>query len=173
MRIIFKITRGLLDNLREDLARPHAFAAERVGFLSCRAAKLAPSGLVILAREYHAVADSDYIEDSRVGAMMNSEAIRKAMQVAYSNGVGVFHVHMHDHYGRPGPSKTDLRETSKFVPDFWHVRPQMPHGAVIISRDGVSGRCWYPGHRVPCEIDEFVVVGPKLDVIRSSKCTTD
>src|SRR5262245_26516500 len=36
MTIIFKITDTLTNNVREDLHRPHSFAAERVGFLLCR-----------------------------------------------------------------------------------------------------------------------------------------
>jgi hypothetical protein len=162
MRILFKITGRLLESITEDLRRPHAFAAERVGFISCRVGKLPPNGLVILAQEYHPVADGDYVEDAGVGAMMNSAAIRKALQFAYGREVGMFHVHMHGHSGMPVPSSIDLRETAKFVPDFWHVRPELPHGAVIVSKDGVSGRCWYPGHQTPREISEIVIIGSKL-----------
>ena len=97
MRVLFKITSSLLEIVRGDLLRPHAFAFERVGFLSCRFADLKPFGLIILACDYLSVADGDYVKDSTVGAMMGSEAIRKALQFAYKNDVGMFHVHMHDH----------------------------------------------------------------------------
>jgi hypothetical protein len=169
MRTILKITSGLLQRVRADLVRPHSFAAERVGFLSCRMAKLAPNGLLILVQDYQPVADSDYVDDSSVGAMMSSNAIREALQFAYRNEVGMFHVHMHNHRGRPRPSMTDLGETAKFVPDFWHVRPDMPHGAVILSMDEISGRYWFPGANRPSDIEEFVTVGPKLVFTRGSK----
>src|SRR3989441_3753775 len=162
MKVLFKITSSLLKRVREDLVRTHEFAAERVGFLSWRAAKLRPRGLVILAHDYHPVSDNDYVNDSTVGAMMGSEAIRKALQFAYGNEVGMAHVHMHDHCGSPCPSRTDLSETAKFVPDFWHVKPQMPHGAIIVSRDSISGRCWYPGRSKPVSISKLTIVGPRL-----------
>jgi hypothetical protein len=162
VRILFKITSSLLELIRADVLRPHAFALERVGFLACRPARLKPSGLIILACDYLPVADSDYVEDATVGAMMGSAAIRKALQFAYNNDVGMFHVHMHGHSGSPRPSSTDFDETAKFVPDFWHVKPKMPHGAFILSRDSISGRCWYPGCTKPIPISKLAVVGPQL-----------
>ena len=85
--------------------RPHPFAAERVGFLACRAGRLDGGGIVILAADYDPVADEDYVDDLRVGAMMGPAAIRKALQRAYNDGRGdlsLFHVHMHEHSGLPG-----------------------------------------------------------------------
>jgi len=157
------MTASLLHRVREDLRRPHEFAAERVGFLSCRVGALEePRGLIILAHDYLSVADGDYVNDSTVGAMMGSEAIRKALQFAYNNEVGMFHVHVHNHCGMPRPSHTDLNETAKFVPDFWHVRPQMAHGAIIVSRDSLSGCCWSPGQAKPADIVKFTIVGPRI-----------
>ena len=152
--------------MREDLLRPHEYAAERVGFIICGVGKVEPSGFVILAHSYCSVADEDYVDDPTVGAMMGPGAIRKAMQLAYTNKVAMFHVHLHDHVGHPKPSSTDRRETAKFVPDFWNVRPEMPHGAVILSRDWLSGRCWYPGRSEPIEIADVTVVGARLVWIR-------
>jgi hypothetical protein len=34
MKVTFKITNGLLDEVQADLLSPHAFAHERVGFIS-------------------------------------------------------------------------------------------------------------------------------------------
>jgi hypothetical protein len=103
-----------IDAVRDDLYRRHRFAAERVGFLACRAARLANNGLIILATEYHPVADDDYVEDPTVGAMMGARAIRVAMQLAYNGGredTSVFHIHMHDRAGYPVFSQTDLTES--------------------------------------------------------------
>src|SRR5437867_11322956 len=101
MTIKFKMTGRLYRAMQHDLVRPHPFAAERVGFISCRVGALLPEGLIILAHEYHPVNDADYLNDEAVGAMMGPAAIRKALQFAYNNPVSMFHVHMHDHACRP------------------------------------------------------------------------
>lgn len=118
-----------------------------------------PEGVVILAHDYRPVEDADYIDDPTVGAMMGPAAIRKGLEFALNNQVGIFHVHMHEHTGRPGFSRTDARESAKFVPDFWNVRPEMPHGALVVSKDSLYGKCWYPCMAAPIEIGEFVMVG--------------
>ena len=145
MTIIFRATSMLLADVRGDLHRPHPFAAERVGFLVCRAGRLPDYGLVLLAAGYDPVADEDYIADPSVGAMMGPTAIRKALQRAYNGGaedLSIFHVHMHGHRGRTGFSDVDDRESRKFVPDFFNVAPAMPHGAVVLSLDQAVGLCW-------------------------------
>jgi hypothetical protein len=169
MRVAFKITRTLLGNVYDDLRRRHPFAAERVGFLSCRVGALKPGGWVVLAHEFHSVADADYLRDHSVGAMMGPDAIRKALQVALSREVCMFLVHIHEHRGRPGFSGTDLRETAKFVPDFWHVRPHMVHGAVVLSIDSVAGLCWHPQAPAPICISEFSLVGAPMRLVRELK----
>jgi hypothetical protein len=168
MRVAFKITRALLTNILEDLRRPHSFAAERVGFLSCRVGGLKPSGFVVLAHDFHSVADDDYLRDNTVGAMMGAAAIRKAMQIALRSEVCIFHVHIHEHRGKPRFSKTDLLETAKFVPDFWHVRPHLIHGAVVLSQNSFVGLCWHPQYSKPFRISEFSVVGAPMSSERSA-----
>jgi len=168
MRVLFKIMDRLLEQVRLDLLRPHAFAAERVGFLVCGVAKLAPSGTVILAHSFRPVEDTDYVDDPTVGAMMGPGAIRKALEFALNNKVGMFHVHMHDHSGRTRFSLIDARESARFVPDFWNVRPGIPHGAAVLSRNSAFGMCWHPAVPVPIEIDEFVVVGSPMFFTRNS-----
>src|ERR1700675_4538998 len=83
MRILFKITGHLLREVKAQLARPHAFTSERVGFLLCRVGLLDDGGLIVLSHSVHDVADEDYIDDPTVGAMMGPAAIRKALQTAY------------------------------------------------------------------------------------------
>jgi hypothetical protein len=158
MTITFKITRQLFAAVCDDLRRPHSFAAERVGWLRCRVGNAPDGGLLVLAHDYCPVADDQYVRDRSVGAMMGSAAIRAALQLALKGDTCVFHVHLHDHNGQPGFSTTDARETAKFVPDFWHVSPNLPHGAVIFSNDSMCGRCWYPGGAA-VEITKFVIVG--------------
>jgi proteasome lid subunit RPN8/RPN11 len=141
MRIHLKLTNRLRDAILRDLGRPHPFAYERVGFISCRPATTS-SDLLIIAAAYHPVADEDYLPDDTVGAMMGPNAIRKALQYAYNNQVSMVHVHVHSHRGHPRFSSTDLRETANFVPDFFNVRPDLPHGALVLSADSAVFRCW-------------------------------
>ena len=162
MKIAYKITDGLVHTIRSDLNRTHRFALERVGFIACNASELANGGLLILAKEYFPVADEDYINDSTVGAMMGSAAIRKALQIAYSQDVSMFHVHMHEHRGIPSFSKVDLRESAKFIPDFWNVRPKLPHGTVVFSHNSAAGLCWLPQTRLSLPVTDITVTGSPL-----------
>lgn len=151
--------------MRKDLQKFHPFAHERVSFITCRFALASKGDLLVLAHEYYPVADDDYINDQRFGALINTTAFRKAMQIAYSENVGVFHVHLHSHQGKPMPSGIDVRETMNFVPDFFHVRPNLPHGAIILSLDSVSGRIWYPSGEGPLLINRFTIVGAPLSEV--------
>jgi hypothetical protein len=161
MRIRFKITTGLLASIRADLGRPHAFAYERVGFISAAVAWSA-WGVLVLAQEHHPVADEDYLPDPSVGAMMGPEAIRKAMELAFMKKVSIFHVHSHGGLGIPGFSGVDLRETAKFVPDFLKVAPEMIHGSVVLSDDAAAGQFWVSGNSEPEDVNEFVEVGAPM-----------
>ncbi len=164
MNVIVKMPRKLLDDVHQDLSRPHSFTLERVGFLSGRVGQWDGEGLVVLLHAYHLVADEDYEENNTVGAMMASSAIRKAMQFAYRNQVAMFHVHRHDHRGRPMFSRVDLQENAKFIPDFWHVCSSHPHGALLLSLDSMSGLCWCPSIAKPVPITEVVIVGAPMEV---------
>jgi hypothetical protein len=165
MTVLFRARDDLFKAVRHDLHRRHPFAAERVGFLLCRAGSLTGDGLVILAGGYHSVEDDDYLDDPKVGAMMGPAAIRKGMQRAYNGGaqdIGLFHVHMHEHRGVPGFSRVDLTESMKFVPDFFNAVPAMPHGAIVLSLDRAVGLCWRKRGNSPVAIDRFASVGAPL-----------
>jgi len=165
MKTHLRITREMLVNVRIDLARPHAFAHERVGFITCKFGSIDPSGVVILAQSYYPVADEDYIRDPRYGALIGSDAFRKAFQVAYNNNIGLFHIHMHPHQGVPRPSRIDLLETARFVPDFFNVRPALLHGALVLSRDSLSGRVWTSAHMPPKPITHITIVGAPIETL--------
>ena len=166
MKATFRIWSDLLGNIYTDLRQPHAFAGERVGFLTCRVGRLLGDDFVILAQQWHAVADEDYVDDASVGAMIGAAAFRKILQYGYNNPVSVFHVHLHEHNGIPRFSRTDERETSRFVPDFWNVRPDFPHGALVLSQNSIAGKCWYPLKCRPFPISEFRIVGAPLEWVR-------
>lgn len=162
MKIAFKMTDVFMQKIRADLKRPHAFAAERVGFIACNVSQLPENGLIILAKEYHSVADEDYLNDWSVGAMMGSAAIRKALQVAYSANMSMFHVHVHEHLGCPRFSRTDIRESEKFIPDFWNVQPELPHGTLLLSHNSAIGLCWIPDKPSIVPITDITVTGSPL-----------
>lgn len=167
MSVLFRSTEGFMERVRSDLMRPHPFAHERVGFITTRAAR-GLDHLVVFAEDYYPVADEDYLPSEAVGAMMGSEALRKALELALLKPVGVFHVHMHLLGRRLWFSPIDLREQVKYIPDFFKVRRNMPHGAIVLSPQSAAGRAWLsPDQIVP--IDEFNVVGAKLQVVRSSE----
>jgi|SRR6185312_1940276 len=166
MNIIYRATEELMQRVRHDLVRKHPFAEERVGFISVKAAKT-EKGILLLADNYFPVADSDYLYDNSVGAMMGPEAIRKALNIALLNPVGIIHVHMHFYPGRLWFSRTDLREQLKFVPDFFKVRRDMPHGAMVLSPHTAAGRVWLSQDLIE-PIAEFNIVGSQLRISRSA-----
>lgn len=161
LTIQLKITRQLLRAIRHDLARRHPFASERVGFIS---AGLSSAGddLWILARSYRTVVDNDYLPDPSVGAMMGPEAIRKALQWAMSEKVAIFHVHTHGGRGQLGFSDVDLREQAKFVPNFFQMAPQCPHGVLVLSDDSVYGHIWLDENEPYEVITSFGEIGAPL-----------
>jgi hypothetical protein len=168
MKLDFRITTTLLDQIHIDLSRPHRFAAERVGFVACRVANLLPDGLTILAESYLPVAEDGYEDDPTVGAMMNSSAIRNALQHSFRSRNAMFHIHRHEHFGLPEFSTVDLRESKKFVPDFWKVQSGIPHGALVLSKDKANGLCWHPTTGRPTRFDEFWIVGATTKIIKTN-----
>jgi hypothetical protein len=99
--------------------------------------------------------------------MMGAAAIRKALQIALDRDVSMFHIHLHEHSGTPRFSSVDFRETANFVPDFWHVRPNLVHGAVVASADSLAGRCWHPRASAPLQVTDFSIVGAPMGLLRS------
>ncbi|MCX5842545.1 MAG: hypothetical protein NT022_02135 [Deltaproteobacteria bacterium] len=102
MKVILRITREFLDQIKSDLARPHPFALERVGFIYVRLGTIA-EGRLLLVSGYQPVRDEHYTSakaGDHAGAIINRYAITGAMQRALTTGEGVFHVHMHDFYAK-------------------------------------------------------------------------
>jgi hypothetical protein len=164
MIIHFKITRRLFNRIHSDLVRPHAFAFERVGFITARAGAVR-GGIVLLAADYLPIADEDYLDQPGYGALMGPAAIRQALQYTFSHPVGILHVHSHGHKGRPRFSKIDEREMRMFVPDFFNARSDMPHGAVVLSHNSIRGYVWLSRNRGPLQIRRISIVGQPMALI--------
>lgn len=158
MKVQIKITDALLASINADLHRPHAFAFERVGFLTAGAARTR-NGILLLCRAYHPVADDDYERSRFVGAQIGSEAMRKAIEAAYQHRSSLIHIHTHGGLGRPEFSHTDLNSAPEFVPGFFSALPRMPHGIVVLSNDNARGILWTAPKVAPEYVDGFVQVG--------------
>lgn len=161
MKTSLKIPKAFLDDIHVDLSRPHAFAHERVGFIACSLSK-AKHGQILLANAYLPVADEDYDYAPNVGAMMGAAAIRKALEYAYNHSVSMIHVHRHEHRGRPEFSKVDITEAAKFVPNFWNVRADVPHGLMVLSKNAATAAVWDPATKAPQYVDEVCIIGRPL-----------
>ena len=162
MKILFRATFDFMRRVRADLSRPHPFADERVGFIAVRATAGA-GHLVLLAENYYPIADHEYIRDPSVGALIGQEALRKALETALLQPVGMFHVHQHLFPGSLWFSHTDLREQQRFVPDFFKVRDAMPHGALVLSHTAAAGRVWLSPTDIHV-INEFDTIGATMEI---------
>ena len=161
MNIHFKLTSKQLHKTLSDLQRPHPYAAERLGFFGCCVSQ-STDGLLVLVNSYLVVPDAQYVEDDSAGCFFDAQAMRSAMQHSLSTNESIFHVHLRGHTGTPGFSMTDLKESRAYVPDFWHVTPQLPHGSLALSLTHAAGLCWYPGRNNPLPITKVTAVGPRL-----------
>jgi hypothetical protein len=147
--------------MRRDLAKPHPHASERVGFASAGFWQT-DDQLLILIREYRAVADTHYLEDGSVGAKVNAAALRDEMQLALDRQHGVFHVHQHVGRGTPRFSAYDVSEQWKFVPAFFQVSESCPHGAILLSEDRVAASVWCNSHSHEVAANEISEVGMRI-----------
>lgn len=165
MNTIFRIEQRFLKAIQQDLSRHHSFALERVGFIACRVGQI-QNGFSILAERYFPVGDDDYEDGHEVGAMLGAAAIRKALQVAYNDRYCMIHVHRHDHHGMPRFSNVDLSESAKLIPNFWNVRPELPHGTVVLSFDAMAGMAWDPRTKGRFTMRELTSVGRPTGISR-------
>lgn len=158
MNVHFKMTRSLLQQIINDLVRSHLYAAERVGFLFARQSTIDKQNILILAAEYVPLSDDLYIDDPSVGARINSTAIRNAMQRVMDTRMSALHVHMHHFSEQAQFSKTDRDSLARLIPSFHHVNPQIPHGAIVLGRSGITGRIWIT-KETNIEIIRYSIVG--------------
>lgn len=145
--------------MKADLLRPHAFAAERVGFLFVGSGKAEGGEVLAIGAEYRSVADDHYVEDTRSGARISGNAIRMAMQHVLDTGHGAFHVHLHDHPGVPGFSGMDRDEQPRLVRSLRNVGRDVPHGMLVLSDDSAAAWVWLPGQDIPVVPDQIAIVG--------------
>ena len=165
MRFSLRIPAHLLDQVHRDLDRSHDFAGERVGFLTCKLAE-GDAHILLLGCTYLSVNDAHYLPSATMGALISGAAFRVALQAALKEPCCILHVHRHEHFGTPTFSRVDLREYDRFIPDFWKVRPELPHGALLLSRDSGIGKIWSPEPPSPVALSEITVIGRTFRALR-------
>jgi len=169
MNIRIRLTRRLYDQVRADLARPHDFAAERVGFLFGRLGNVETDEPLLLFTCYSSLDDERYINDPNSGARIDSQAIRGAMQQVTNRHEGVFHVHMHEWAGKPHFSRMDRDELPRLVPSFRVVGPNFAHGLFLMSNDECAAEVWMPGRAEPVEAVGITIVGYPMHMIEGGQ----
>jgi hypothetical protein len=157
MKTTVRIARRLLAEIDDDLDRAHEFAGERLGFVLARWAQVGIE-LVVIPFRYISIADENYIDDAKVGAKMNSAAIRAALQATLDHGATCLHVHAH-HPAMPFFGDLDLAEQAKLMPSFRAAVPNAPHGALLLHGTGALARLWPSGGGPPVYADRVTVVG--------------
>ncbi len=161
MKFHFRIEAALLKHLRRDLDRPHALAAERIGFLRAGLANAGETTL-LLAAEYRPVADTHYRYHPMAGASIGPDAIREALEWTDGWRGGVFHVHAHLGRGIPAFSSLDVTNNARLIPTFFNIAPDRIHGAVLLSDDCVTGAVWVGKTARPVPISRTTIVGAPL-----------
>ena len=156
MPIAIELPRTLYHEVVADLRRPHAHAAERIGFLYGRLTS-AVAPLIVMTR-YVSVQDGQYVVDYKVGARINGDAIRAAMQGVLDTGEGVFHTHLHEWPGPPSFSATDDKELPNLIPAFRAVGPTQATGLFLLSPDSAIADVWLPGARWPKRASRISIV---------------
>lgn len=135
LNIKIRIPKSIHVEMLNDLDRTHPFAFERVAFAFATTTAIDDDNIVITFTDYKPVQDEDYIDDEYVGAKINSDAIRKAMQYCLNFGKGGFHVHLHNHKGKPTPSKTDSIGLPGIVDSLKNITGNQANGIFILSKD--------------------------------------
>ncbi|MDP3071326.1 MAG: hypothetical protein Q8N18_13635 [Opitutaceae bacterium] len=159
MKVELRIPSTIRAEALKDLARQHAFAFERVGFLAATTTLLGLDHHLVLITDYHPVPDDHYIDDPSVGACIGGAAIRAAMQRVIDEGKGQLHVHLHDHAGPTGPSFTDRKGLPPVVRSLATVGPNQASGYLLFSSDSAWAELRVPGVAAPVLATKITSVG--------------
>jgi hypothetical protein len=171
--ITLRMPERLHQQMIEDLQRPHEYAFERVGFLYTKSKWLDNKTLLIIATSYEAVAEEDYLEDDSVGAKIGANAIQKAQQTLFDQKGGCFHVHLHDHPGKPLPSGTDCDSLPGVVQSLTNISKGQATGYLILSENSFFTAIRFPEYAGLQEADLVTVVGfPMQFHYRDGKLST-
>lgn len=159
-QIIFRIPKALYMAVVKDLTRQHSFASERIGFIATKHKVLETGSIIIFATSYYPIRDEFYIDDPSVGARINSDAIREAMQIIIDKNVGLFHVHLHSlSLFIPEFSSIDMQDNPKIVKSFGYTDDSQVHGMVVLGTNGLNSQIQLPGSGELVPATKNVIVG--------------
>lgn len=127
------IPNEMVELILSDLRRPHNIAWERVGFVLCKQGADGP----LLGIRYIPIPDQNYIQPKShlIGASFDSASIRNIIQIALTEQVSIFHVHLHDFKGQADFSSVDFKSLDELIPCFSSVAPDKAHGAILFTQD--------------------------------------
>ncbi len=171
-QIIIRIPVPLCEIIKTDLDRPHQHAFERVGFVTGKSKQIDSTTELICLSEYFPVADENYLKDDSVGARINSDAIREAMQLAMDNKCSIFHIHKHFGWGTPGFSTTDLKELPSIAQAMVNANPNSTHGVLLLSDDNANAVLRMNKHIGNITPSKITIVGHPLTFNKDSYAKT-
>lgn len=160
-----KIPASLLAEIKNDLRREHAHAYERAGFLFGKRVIAKPDTHIVYLNQYMSVDDRNYVVDPSVGARINSQAITKAMQHAYTEKKGMFHVHLHDFdfSDLPGFSGTDEDELPPIAKSGLNFVPDEFHGIIVLGNSAINAVVFKKGIELPIKPSQISVLGYPME----------
>jgi hypothetical protein len=158
--IIVRIPHSLHCKIMNDLTSLHSFATERIGFVASKYKVLKSGTIIVFIIDYYPIKDEFYINDPEVGARINSDAIREALQKIIDNKVGLFHAHCHsfaNYY--PDFSSTDLEDNPEIIRSFGYADKNQIHGMFVFSPNGINALLKLPGGKELISPTKIIVVG--------------
>ena len=163
--IIIRISDTLLSQIKNDLKRPHGFAYERIGFIGSKHKLLSTGTIIIFMTEYFPVPDNQYIDDSDVGARINSTAIREALQRIIDDKIGSFHTHYHTFSANsPEFSPTDMKDNPEIIKSFSYADKKQVHGMIVLGNSGMNALVKIPGESELRQVNRIIGVGYPMKI---------
>lgn len=141
--------------MKGDLARPHPYAFERVGYIFTKPT----NGSDLECIDYVPVPDEIYVRDTSVGAHVDHRAIVLAMKRADHNNEGILQVHEHAGEGTPRFSYVDLESHPVYLRSFQNANPRVTHGFLLLSEDSMVAKVWVPNTITPVDIHRYSITG--------------
>lgn len=127
------MTHSLAARVREDLARWHPIATERIGLTLVRYAS-AYSRHVIIAVSYEPAPDDAYVK-GLAAANFDARWLMRASEIATNDNCGVLWTHLHEHSGLPRFSRVDEETSRTLCPALFLACRRFPQGALVFSND--------------------------------------
>lgn len=160
--ITIKIPEILVSEIKKDLLRAHPHAQERAGFVFGRSVKLGKHSIILL-NQYQSIPDNLYIKNPRVGASINSTAIKNAFRKALKDDLCIFHVHLHEFDEEiPVFSTTDENSLPDIIFSAQELLPNNFHGMLVYGKNKANAKLLYPKNKKLKAVDCVLEIGNKI-----------